>query len=193
MNYNDLHDVDMSEFAASTEGGQGLCTQALVTCVGIAVAVVYASDSLPGEERLDKFLAHLDEDDGEEAAESLVQQVEDAKRRGLWNLHVVACVLNPESLRERPEEPVDEETMRQQINFNEQYIALAARLTNGVRSSTFMVLRHHIYEPRNMVITRENEIRVDSYDSVPDRAARRSYRGFPDQVQLSSTTGLASR
>lgn len=193
MSYDDLHDVEMSEFAVSTEGGQGLVTQALVTCVGIAVAVAYSSEPRPGEARPDKFLAHIDEDDGEEAAGELVGQVEEAKQRGLRNLHVVVCVLNSESLRERPEEPVDEETVQQQVNLNDQCIALASRLTNGVRSSSFMVLKHHIYEPRNLVITTENEITVDSYDWDPDQRGRRSFRGFPDQVQLSSATGVATR
>lgn len=190
MGYDDLHDVDMSEFAVSTEGGQGLVTQALVTCVGIAVAVAYASDPRPGEARPDNFLAHIDEDDGEEAADELVQQVEEAKQRGLRNMHVVVCVLSPESLRERPEEPVEEATVQRQVNLNEQCIALASRLTNGVRSSSFLVLKHHIYEPRNMVITPENEIRVDSYEWDPDQRGRRSFRGFPEQVRLGSATGV---
>lgn len=190
MSYDGFHDVDMSEFALSTEGGQGLCTLSLVTCVGIAVVVAYNDPPRPGEPRPDKFLAHIDEDEGEEAADALQQQVGEAKRQGLKNMHVVACVLNPESLRERPEEPVDEATVQQQVHFNEQCIALAAGLTNGVRSSTFAVLKHHIYEPRHMVITTRNEIRVDSYDWDPDQQGRRSFRGFPDQVQLSSRTRL---
>lgn len=192
MSYADLHDVDMSEFAVSTEGGQGLCTQSLLTCVGIAVTVAYASEARPGEARPDKFLAHIDEDCGEEAAAELVQQVEGAKQRGVKNLHVVACVLSPESLRERPEEPVDEATMQRQVSLNEQCIALASRLTNAVRSSSFMVLKHHIYEPRNMIITTENEIKVDSYDWDPDKRGRRSFRGFPDQVQLSPASGVVN-
>lgn len=121
-----------------------------------------------------------------------MQQVEEAKQRGLRNLHVVACVLNPESLRERPEEPVDEATVQRQVRLNNQCIALGSRLTNGVRSSSFMVLKHQIYEPRHMVITTENEIRVDSYDWDPDQRGRRSFRGFPDQVQLSSATGVSN-
>lgn len=193
MSYADLHDVDMSEFAVSTEGGQGLCTQALVTCVGIAVTVAYADEARSGAVRMDKFLAHIDEDDGDEAAGLLVQEVEKVKQRGLRNMHVVACVLSPESLRERPEEPVDEATVQRQVNLNEQCIALASRLTNGVRSSTFMAVRHHIYEPRNMVITTENEIRVDSYAWDPEQRGRQSFKGFPNQVQLSSATGVPNR
>lgn len=61
MSYAQLHDVDMSEFALNTEGGQGLCTLALVTSVGIAVTVAYSSESRTGEPRPDKFLAHIDE------------------------------------------------------------------------------------------------------------------------------------
>lgn len=129
MSYTSLHDVDMSEFAVGTEGGRGLVTQALVTCVGIAVTVTYTGDPLSGEARPDKFLAHIDEDDDEEASWELVQQVEEAKAQKLRNLHVVVCVLNPESLRERPEEPVDAETVNRQINLNEQCIALASHLT----------------------------------------------------------------
>lgn len=120
-----------------------------------------------------------------------MQQVEGAKQRGVKNLHVVACVLSPESLRERPEEPVDETTVQRQVNLNEQCIALTSRLTNGVRSSSFMVLKHHIYEPRNMIITTENEINVDSYDWDPDQR-KRSFRGFPDQVQLSPASGVVN-
>lgn len=192
MSYADLHDVDMSELAVSPEGGQGLCTRALVTCVGIAVTVAYASEAHPDEARLDKFLAHIDEDDGDEAAEVLVLAVEEAKQQGLRNMHVVACVLSPESLRERPEEPVDEATVQCQVNLNERCIALASRLTNGVRSSTFMAVKHHIYEPRNMIITPENEIRVDSYNWDPEQNGKRSFRGYPDHVQLSSATGVAN-
>lgn len=49
---------------------------------------------------LDKFLAHLDQDDSQEGVEVLKQQVGKAKLRGLRDLHVVACVLNIESFRE---------------------------------------------------------------------------------------------
>lgn len=116
VSYSELHDVDVSEFALRNEGGQGLCTQALVTCVGIAVTVAYSSESRPAEPRPDKFLAHIDEDDGHEAAAELAQHVMEAKRRGLKNMHVVACAMCPESLRERPEEPVDEATIRGRWN-----------------------------------------------------------------------------
>lgn len=54
------------------------------------------------------------------------------------------------------------------------------------------MLKHHIYEPRNMVITSENEIRVDSYDWDPDQNGRRSFRGSPDHVQLKSATRVLS-
>ncbi|KKY35653.1 hypothetical protein UCDDA912_g04434 [Diaporthe ampelina] len=111
MSYDGFHEVDMSEFAVSIERGQGLCTLSLVTCAGIAVAVAYNDEPPPGEPRPDRFLAHVDEDDGEEAAHALQEQVQEAKQRGLKNMHVVACVLNPESFRERPEEPVDEATI----------------------------------------------------------------------------------
>ncbi|KAI3390281.1 hypothetical protein diail_10602, partial [Diaporthe ilicicola] len=114
MSYAELHDVDMSEFAFSTEGGQGLVTQALLTCVGIAVTVEYAGEPGQGQPRPDKLLAHIDEEDGQEAIRALMQHVDEAKQRGIRSLHVVACVLNPETLRERPEEPVDEATVQRQ-------------------------------------------------------------------------------
>lgn len=109
------------------------------------------------------------------------------------NLHIVACVLSPESLRKRPEEPVDETTVQRQVSLNEQCIALASRLTNGVRSSSCIVLKHHIYEPRNMSIKTGNEIKVDSYDWDPDQRGKRSFRGFPDHVQLSPASGVVNR
>lgn len=190
MSYAELHDVDMSEFALSTEVGQGLCTLALVTSVGIAVTVAYSSESRAGEPpRPDKFLAHIDEDDGHEAAAELAQHVVEAKRRGLKNMHVVACAMCPESLRERPEEPADEAAVQRQVNLNNQCLALASQLTDGIRSSSFVILKHHVCEPRHMIITAENEIRVDSYDWDPDQKGRRSFRGFPDHVQLSSVSG----
>lgn len=113
----------------------------------------------------------------------------EAKRRGLKNMHVVACAMCPESLRERPEEPVDEATVQRQVELNNQCLALTSQLIDGIRSSSFVILKHHVYEPRHMIITAENEIRVDSYDWDPDQKGRRSFRGFPDQVQLSSVSG----
>ncbi|KAL1852797.1 hypothetical protein Daus18300_012041 [Diaporthe australafricana] len=193
MSYDGLHDVDMSEFSFNAEGGQGLVTLALFTCVGIAVTVDYAGEARQGQPRPDKFLAHIDEEDGEEAAAALVQHVDEAKQRDIRSLHVVACVLNPESLRERPEEPVDEATMQRQVNLNEHCITMASRFTDGVRSSAFLLVKHHVYEPRNMIITAANEIRIDSYDWDPDQRGRRSFRGFPDQLQLSSATRVVNQ
>lgn len=53
----------MSEVTASTKGGQSFRTRALMTCVGIAVAITYASSPVSSDGRFDKFLAHIDEDD----------------------------------------------------------------------------------------------------------------------------------
>jgi hypothetical protein len=141
-----------------------LGTQALVPCDGVAVAVAYVSEPTTGEERLDKFPAHLDEDDSEAAAEALKEHIEEAKRRGLRNLYVLACALDFLTLRERLEEPVGEGTVQQQVSFNEQCISPAADSTKGVRSSPLMVIKHHIYEPKNKAITSENEIMVDNYN-----------------------------
>lgn len=75
------------------------------------------------------------------------------------------------------------------MELNNQCLALASQLTSGIRSSSLVILKHHVYEPRHMIITTENQIRVDSYDWDPDQKGRRNFRGFPDQVQLSSVSG----
>lgn len=54
-------------------------------------------------------------------------------------MRVDASVLDPETPTKQPEEPTNETMVQQNSRFNRWYIAMAARLTNSVRNSSFYI------------------------------------------------------
>lgn len=167
MSPSEIVDVDIDEAKCDVEDGSGLETLGLATCIGIGLTGKYDADGEPGEERCDKFLAHLaDSPQMEETWDEFKMMVDEAKQVGLVKLRVLVCVPDASTLADDDEFNWTEDMILKQGELYNYYVALAQKLASGIPGSSVKVDKHHFKKPRNMTVTSKDGPQVsDSYET----------------------------
>lgn len=88
----------------------------------------------------------------------------------------------------REDEPATQAHVGNREKLNRQYIQLAEYFVAGVRTSSIMVMRRHISEPRDMEVKRDGELVLVAYESVPNDDDV-TFRGYPERIVMSSARG----
>lgn len=112
--------------------------------------------------RYDAFLAHLaDGPQMEKTWQSLKAKVDVAKSKGLTNLKIRVCVVDPSTLKEdeTPGMRWSEAMIIEQEKINDDYVARAAGLL-GTVSQGLDVQSHHINNDIDMQVTRERKVLI---------------------------------
>lgn len=115
-----------------------------------------------GEIRHDAFLAHLaDGPQMEKTWQSLKTKVDLAKSKGLTNLKIRVCVVNPSTLKEdeTPGMRWSQAMVLEQQKINDDYVARAAGLL-GTVSQGLDFQGHHINNDIDMRVTRDRKILI---------------------------------
>jgi hypothetical protein len=156
-------ETHMDEARQDQEGGRGLYTLGLACCIGIGVCGTYTQEAEPGEIRYDAFLAHLaDGPRMEKTWQSLRRKVDLAKEKGLGDLRMQVCVVDPPTLRkDKAGSMVWSRAMEdEQKKLNAVYVAKAAGLGAAGFPRAVDVRRHHINTDVDMLITRDRRMLV---------------------------------